>query len=98
MLLEILNSSIEYFFEAKHKDGLPLDPVQRFHLSNGASLDKIHSMGNLSQKGIASSAGLMVNYKYEMDNLETNHEKYFSRELISSSKSLLSKYNKSIKS
>jgi hypothetical protein len=40
----------------------------------------------------------MVNYKYEMDNLENNHEKYFSRELISSSKSLLSKYNKSIKS
>ena len=61
-------------------------------------LDKIHSMGNLSQKGIASSAGLMVNYKYEMDNLEKNHEKYFSRELISSSKSLLSKFNKIKKS
>ena len=42
----------------------------------GGSLDKIHSMGNLSKKGIASSAGLMVNYKYEMDNLENNHEKY----------------------
>jgi len=91
---ELLNSSIEYFFEAKHKDGLPLDPVQRFHLSNGASLDKIHSMGNLSKKSIASSAGLMVNYKYEMNNLENNHEKYFSRKLISSSKSLLTKYNK----
>jgi malonyl-CoA decarboxylase len=95
---EIISNSIEYFFEAKHKDGLPLDPVQRFHLSNGASLDKIHSMGNLSQKGIASSAGLMVNYKYEIDNLENNHEKYFSRELISSSKSLLSKFNKIKKS
>ena len=95
---EILNSSIEYFFEAKHKDGLPLDPVQRFHLSNGASLDKIHFMGNPSNKGIANSLGLMVNYKYQMDNLEKNHEQYFSRETISSSKSLLSKFNKVKKS
>ena len=95
---EILNNSIEYFFEAKHKDGLPLDPVQRFHLSNGASLDKIHFMGNPSNKGIANSLGLMVNYKYQMDNLEKNHEQYFSRETISSSKSLLSKFNKVKKS
>jgi malonyl-CoA decarboxylase len=95
---EILNSSIEYFFEAKHKDGLPLDPVQRFHLSNGASLDKIHFMGNPSNKGIANSVGLMVNYKYQMDNLEKNHEQYFSRETIASSKSLLSKFNKIKKS
>ena len=95
---EILNSSIEYFFETKHKDGLPLDPVQRFHLSNGASLDKIHFMGNPSNKGIANSLGLMVNYKYQMDNLEKNHEQYFSRETISSSKSLLSKFNKVKKS
>ena len=95
---EILNSSIEYFFEAKHKDGLPLDPVQRFHLSNGASLDKIHFMGNPSNKGIANSLGLMVNYKYQMDNLEKNHEQYFARETIASSKSLLSKFNKVKKS
>jgi malonyl-CoA decarboxylase len=95
---EILSSSIEYFFEVKHKDGLPLDPVQRFHLSNGASLDKIHFMGNPSKKGIANSVGLMVNYKYQMDNLEKNHEQYFSREVIASSKSLLSKFNKVKKS
>ena len=95
---EILNSSIKYFFDTKHKDGLPLDPVQRFHLSNGASLDKIHFMGNPSKKGIANSAGLMVNYKYQMDNLEKNHEQYFSRETIASSKSLLSKFNKIKKS
>ena len=95
---EILNSSIEYFLDAKHEDGLPLDPVQRFHLSNGASLDKIHFMGNPSKKGIANSAGLMVNHKYQMDNLEKNHEQYFSRETIASSKSLLSKFNKVKKS
>ena len=51
-----------------------------------------------NNKGIANSVGLMVNYKYQMDNLEKNHEQYFSREIISSSKSLLSKFNKVKKS
>jgi malonyl-CoA decarboxylase len=55
-------------------------------------------MGNPSKKGIANSAGLMVNYKYQMDNLEKNHEQYFSRETIASSKFLLSKFNKVKKS
>ena len=89
---EILENAVEYLFNAKQKDGLPIDSVQRFHLSNGASLDKIHSLGDLSKRGISSSAGLMVNYRYEMNNLEKNHEKYFSRYNIASSKSLTSKY------
>jgi len=55
-------------------------------------------MGNPSKKGIANSVGLMVNYKYQMDSLEKNHEQYFSRETIASSKSLLSKFNKVKKS
>ena len=89
---EILENAVEYFFNAKQKDGLPIDSVQRFHLSNGASLDKIHSLGDLSKRGISSSAGLMVNYKYEINNLEKNHEKYFSRYNIAASKSLTLKY------
>ena len=87
---EMLENAVEYFFHAKQNDGLPIDPVQRFHLSNGASLDKIHSLGDLSKRGVSNSAGLMVNYKYEMKNLEKNHEKYFSEGIISASKSLTS--------
>ena len=85
---EISENAVEYLFNAKQKDGLPIDSVQRFHLSNGASLDKIHSLGDLSKRGISSSAGLMVNYRYEINNLEKNHEKYFSRCNIASSRSL----------
>ena len=85
---EILESAIEYFFNAKQEDGLPIDSVQRFHLSNGASLDKIHSLGDVSKRGISNSTGLMVNYRYEMNNLEKNHEKYFSGDNIVASKSL----------
>ena len=87
---EMLENAVEYFFYAKQNDGLPIDPVQRFHLSNGASLEKIHSLGDLSKRGVSNSAGLMVNYKYEMKNLEKNHEKYFSEGIIAASKSLTS--------
>ena len=87
---EMLENAVEYFFYAKQNDGLPIDSVQRFHLSNGASLDKIHSLGDLSKRGVSDSAGLMVNYKYEMKNLEKNHEKYFSEGIIAASKSLTS--------
>ncbi len=91
---EILNHSLKYLFNAKQKDRLPLDVVQRFHLSNGAILDNIHTMADLSKKGISRSAGLMVNYKYEINMLENNHEKYFARDLICASKPLLLKYKK----
>ena len=87
---EVLENAIKYFFYAKQNDGLPIDPVQKFHLSNGASLDKIHSLGDLSKRGISNSAGLMVNYKYEMKTLEKNHEKYFSEGIIAASKRLTS--------
>ena len=87
---EVLENAIEYFFHTKQNDGFPIDPVQRFHLSNGASLDKIHSLSDLSKRGISNSAGLMVNYKYEMKTLEKNHEKYFSEGLIATSKRLTS--------
>mmetsp|Transcript_3933 Transcript_3933/g.4019 ORF Transcript_3933/g.4019 Transcript_3933/m.4019 type:complete len:96 (+) Transcript_3933:1-288(+) len=46
---------------------LPLDPVARYHLRNGASLFRLNWLANPSQSGLSSSAGLMVNYLYERD-------------------------------
>ncbi len=65
-----------YFLEAKRPDGQPPDPVARFHLGNGAELEAMHWMGDTSDKGIAQSAGLMVNYRYRLDRIEANHEAY----------------------
>jgi malonyl-CoA decarboxylase len=64
----------EYLVRAKRPDGLPLDPVARFHFGNGASLERIHSFADTSAKGIAQSCGVMVNYRYDLKTVEANHE------------------------
>jgi len=59
------------------KQGLePLDPVARFHLGNGARLEKLNWLGDISAMGMRRSAGLMVNYVYRLDDVERNHEAY----------------------
>jgi malonyl-CoA decarboxylase len=65
-----------YFLVAKTADGRPVDPVARFHLGNGAKLERINWLGDASSKGLAEAHGLMVNYKYELKEIEANHEAY----------------------
>jgi malonyl-CoA decarboxylase len=65
-----------YLLNGKHRDE-PLDPVARFHLGNGASLERLNWMGDTSEQGMARSAGLMVNYVYWLAEVERNHERYF---------------------
>jgi malonyl-CoA decarboxylase len=52
------------------------DPVARFHLDNGARLERLNLRGNMSTKGLKQSFGLMVNYLYDLSRIETNHEKF----------------------
>ncbi len=63
----------EYLIDAKHKSGLPLDSVARFHLGNGARLEAIHSGADLSPNGLVQSHGVMVNYVYDLTEIEANH-------------------------
>ena len=65
-----------YFLKARRKDGRVIDPVARFHLGNGARLERINWMGDLSRKGLKESAGVMVNYLYDLDDIEKNHEAF----------------------
>ena len=59
------------------KDGLPIDPVARFHFGNGARLDRLNWLANTSPRGLRESLGIMVNYVYEPSEIEENHEAYF---------------------
>lgn len=52
------------------------DPVARFHLNNGARLERINPGADLSRKGLRQSHGLMVNYLYDLDKIEANHERF----------------------
>lgn len=66
-----------YLAEAKRDgDGRALDPVAHFHLSNGARIERVDWLGDVSPKGIAQSAGLMVNYLYKLTEIVQNHETY----------------------
>jgi malonyl-CoA decarboxylase len=54
----------------------PRDPVARFHLGNGARLERINWRGNVSPRGLQESYGIMVNYLYDPDTIEANHEAF----------------------
>ena len=65
-----------YFLEQKNGRNEPVDPVARFHLKNGAILERINMLGNPSDKGMERSLGTMVNYVYDLSKVEDNHEEY----------------------
>jgi malonyl-CoA decarboxylase len=58
------------------KPSIRIDPVARFHLGNGARLERINWLGNTAQRAIQESFGIMVNYLYDHDSIETNHETF----------------------
>lgn len=60
------------------------DPVKRFHLNNGARLERINWLADGSKKGLAESLGLMVNYLYEPGSIEVNHENFVHGEIVAS--------------
>lgn len=70
-----LAAAAYYFLEAK-AGGKPLDPVARFHLGNGARLERINWRGDISANGLRQAGGLMVNYLYDLGAIETNHEAF----------------------
>ncbi len=65
-----------YFLRARNPKCRVIDPVARFHLGNGARLERIDWLGDLSAKGMRESAGIMVNYLYRLDDIEENHEAF----------------------
>jgi malonyl-CoA decarboxylase len=72
----LLRAVAWYFLNAKTRNGAPLDAVARFHLGNGARLERINWLADTSERGLAQSHGVMVNYLYELDDIEKNHEAY----------------------
>jgi malonyl-CoA decarboxylase len=64
-----------YLVEEKEQDR-PLDPVARFHLGNGARLERINWLADTSPRGMRQSVGVMVNYLYKLGDIEANHEAY----------------------
>ncbi len=75
-----------YFLSAKGGDGEPVDPVARFHLGNGARLERINWLADTSEKGLREAYGLMVNYRYDLKEIEKNHEAYANEGTVAASR------------
>lgn len=77
-----------YLLEQKTEGNEPIDPVARFHLKNGAILERINILGNPSDRGMERSFGTMVNYVYNLSQVEDNHEEYVKNNQIVASSSV----------
>lgn len=77
------------YLTQKTSRGRALDGVAHFHLSNGARLERINWLGDLSPKGLQQSAGLMINYLYRLQDIEENHEAYSGEGRVTASPSIL---------
>ena len=79
---ELMKQSIRYLTESDRTDGMPNDPVARFHVGNGASLERINLHADPSEKGQLQSYGIMANYLYDLDVVEENHELFFKNKIV----------------
>ncbi len=79
---ELMKKAIKFLTESDRKDGMPNDPVGRFHVGNGASLERINLNADLSEKGLLQSYGVMANYLYDLNVVEENHETFFKNKIV----------------
>ena len=82
----LLRLAAHYFLDARTAEGHPVDPVARFHLGNGARLERINWQGDISAKGLREAHGLMCNYRYELKDIEKNHEAYENEGTVAASR------------
>lgn len=85
-----------YIAALKRGPGVCGDPVAGFHLANGAILERINVFADRSDKGMAQSYGVMVNYRYDPEQVVTNHEAFVQEGRIVMSRSLQREYDRHI--
>jgi malonyl-CoA decarboxylase len=85
---EMLEGLAAWYLTREWDSGQAVDPVARFHLGNGARLERINWMADQSARGLAQSFGMMVNYVYDLGDVERNHEEYMKRHRVACSGSV----------
>ncbi len=84
--LALRRHAARYLLQARRPDDRPRDPVARFHLGNGAQVHEVHAGADFSARGLAQSCGAMVNYLYDPDAVEANHEDYAAGRRVAASR------------
>lgn len=85
---ELRRLAARYLTTARSASGQVLDPVARFHLGNGARLEAVHADADLSDNGLRQAHGIMVNYVYDLSEIEANHFALFEMGTVASSKAV----------
>jgi malonyl-CoA decarboxylase len=78
----LIRAAAWYYLRARNGRGLPVDAVARFHLGNGARLERLDWLADTSERALKQSYGLMVNYLYDLDYIERNHEAFAQQRAI----------------
>jgi malonyl-CoA decarboxylase len=78
----LLRLAAEYVLTAKRADGRALDPVANFHLTNGARVERLNWLADLTPAGMRASLGIMINYGYGLGEIERNHDEYSVRKAV----------------
>ena len=84
----LMSACSHYLVKVKHVKGSAIDSVANFHLTNGASIKRLNWMANKSEDGLRQSLGMMVNYHYNLADIDTNHENYINNGHIKYDKAL----------
>jgi malonyl-CoA decarboxylase len=77
-----------YYLACAKQNREAADPVARFHLGNGARLERLNWLADASKRGLQQSAGMMVNYLYKLEEVEQNHEMYVREQKVAASREL----------
>ncbi|MFY0692209.1 MAG: malonyl-CoA decarboxylase [Paracoccaceae bacterium] len=85
---ELREMAAHYLLTERNASGAARDPVARFHLGNGAQIHAVHAQADLTEKGQAQSGGAMVNYLYDLTQIEKNHETYVQGDAVPASKAV----------
>ena len=82
----LLKLAAHYLVNEKRTGGTAVDSVAHFHLNNGSRIEQLHWNADTSARGLEQSAGIMLNYRYLLDDIDANHESYRSGgEIVTSS-------------
>ncbi len=86
----LIRAAAWYYLHARTRNGGPVDSVARFHLGNGARLERLNWLGDTSERAISQACGLMVNYLYDLEDIEENHEAFAQQRTVVASKAVTS--------
>jgi malonyl-CoA decarboxylase len=86
----MIRAAAWYYLHARTRNGGPVDSVARFHLGNGARLERLNWLADTSERAISQACGLMVNYLYDLEDIEENHEAFAQQRTVVASKAVTS--------